>query len=421
MTDVSNTTELQQWLLRLEALDPRKIEMGLQRAQDVWRRMGLRLSAKIVTIAGTNGKGTTAAILTHLLSTQGQRVGTYTSPHLLHFRERISLLSRYATDGELVEAFEAVDSAREATPLTYFEFTTLACGYLFAHAGLDVWVLEVGLGGRLDAVNIFDADVAVVTNIGLDHLDWLGSDRESIAREKAGVFRAGKPAIFASLDRPKNIDTVAATLSAKPVFVGREFGIRDNVFWWTGEEGQMLEMPIAVPEHAVKNENLAGALAAFCYLSECDVSGVIDSDVLSAIAPPGRFQTERIGTTKVIFDVAHNEDSAHMLAKRLLAEGLSDCTAVLGVMADKDIAAIVQPLLPIMSRWVLVTPNSPRAAECSEMESVLHQLGVRSVDIVRSEEPGFVERVIHQVNTAVVFGSFYTVADIMRELRVDIE
>jgi len=420
MTSVASS-ELQHWLMRLEALDPRKIELGLQRASSVWQRMNCQLPGKVVAIAGTNGKGTTAAMVARLASLRGYRVGNYASPHILHFRERIRILDRFVNDTELVAAFNAVDHARKNTSLTYFEFTTLACGYLFAQAELDVCVMEIGLGGRLDAVNIFDADVSLVTNIGLDHIDWLGDDRNTIAREKAGIYRSDKPAIYTSADRPENIDTVVKEKNSVPIFAGCHFGIESGRFWWADPEDGCINTPVGNLVKKFSADNLAGALAILHSLGMNNAPTTQDVDELMSLSLPGRFQRERVGETRLIFDVAHNDDSAKLLAERLSIEGVAGITAVFGVMSDKDVSAIIQPLLPFVSDWILIKPETPRAAEYAEMECALAELNVAREKITRCHEISDLRGFLVQVNTAVVCGSFYTVADTMKEFGIDIE
>lgn len=378
--------------------------------------MDLSLSAKIITIAGTNGKGTTVALLERLLSGQGFAVGAYTSPHIFHFRERICVDGTLASDGQLVEAFNAVERAREDTDLTYFEFTTLAAAYLFSKANLDFWIMEVGLGGRLDTVNIFEPEVSLVTNIGIDHTDWLGDTLELIAAEKAGVFRKDRPAIFASEKRPQAIDSAISEKQAIGLLAGRDFGIEDDTFWWGSESPN--KFPIQSCS-SFSSETLSGVLAILACLNQFpDEKEILE---LSVFSVPGRFQQLKLGKLDLIVDVAHNPDSVRFLAQRLQEYQFLGLTAVIGFMEDKLTPELIEPMLGVVHQWIVVRPALDRAASLESVERTLQDAGVQSENIHCCLEIQNLKQVLGSTGTAVVYGSFYTVGECMSALGVGLE
>lgn len=436
--DDLSARELSKWLERLEALDSSHIELGLERVAKVTAAMNLRCSGKIITIAGTNGKGTSAALFEHFLSAKqeskvgserGFSVGVFTSPHLFHFRERIRICGKVATDEELVLAFEKVEAARKEVSLTYFEVATLAAAFLFSRANLDFWVLEVGLGGRLDAVNVFEPDIALVTNIGLDHTDWLGDTLELIAEEKAGIFRCGKPAIYASDSRPKAIDRAVERIGATAYFAGIDFGIDQgtvqgqvqNEFWCTdklqnSEESDKLQIPAL---DNVSVGNLQGVLMGLGLL------GVVPSqqnlNALKSFSLPGRFTLFSSSGTDFIADVAHNAESAQLLAERLQKQGLSNLTAVLGYMADKPAQELIRPLTGLVDKWIAVKPSNARAATLTDIASTLKDEGVPASSLLSCEQIERLPDFISQDTTVIIYGSFYTVSESIQALGAVIE
>ncbi|OFZ72732.1 MAG: bifunctional folylpolyglutamate synthase/dihydrofolate synthase, partial [Betaproteobacteria bacterium RBG_16_64_9] len=310
---------LSEWLDYIERTHPAGIELGLERVARVRDALGLSFAGPIITVGGTNGKGSTCAMLDAILRAEGYRVGLYTSPHLLHFNERVRLSGVPVSDGELVLAFEAVEQARGDTPLTYFEFGTLAAWHIFATAPLDALVLEVGLGGRLDAVNAFEPDCAIVTRVSIDHVDYLGSSRESIGAEKAGIFRAGKPAICADPCPPGTLVAHAQAIGADLQQIGRDFSYVGGLTQWrfNGRSGSRAGLAPPALRGATQLANAAACLAALDAMSKrLPVSMQAVRLGLATVELPGRFQVLP-GRPSVVLDVAHNPDAAATLAANL--------------------------------------------------------------------------------------------------------
>ena len=411
---------LQEWLAHLEHLHPVAIDMGLDRCREVAARLGLtRPARQVITVTGTNGKGSTCAFIAKMLVGQGKSVGIYSSPHLVRYNERVRLNGVDASDEALCEAFEAVESARGSVSLTYFEMGTLAALWLFEREGLDAVVLEVGLGGRLDAVNLVDADVAVVTNIGLDHAEWLGTTRESVAFEKAGIFRAGMPAVCGDSDPPKTmLDN--AVQSAVPLLVrGRDFDlVRDATCWhWTGRDGagNILEMR-NLPMLSLPLENAALALQAFALL-EPSWQPELLIEALKSTQVTGRldhYDVRWLGRNlSVLLDVGHNPHAAAYLARHLGAlPKPGRRLAIFGLLADKDLPGVLDELLPVVDAWAVAPLATARSRSEDELSSALIERGA-TVTIY----PNISQALEDQCNLAaemdeiLVFGSFYCVAE----------
>ncbi len=419
---MSRPTTQAAWLAYLETLHPKAIAMGLDRVEAVRARMGVALACPVVTVGGTNGKGSTCALLEAMYAAAGFRTGLYSSPHLVRYNERVRIAGAEATDAELIAAFDAVEDARVGTggaptPLTYFEFGTLAALWLFARAALDVVVLEVGLGGRLDAVNIVDADVAVITSIDLDHMEFLGPTREAIAREKAGIFRAGRPVVCAETDPPVPLVAHAAALGAPVALLGRDYGSVPAATQWEywGPGGRRYGLPHPALRGAHQLANAATALAVLDALrARLPVAGGAVRAGLAAVALAGRFQVLP-GRPTVVLDVAHNPHAAQVLATAAGTMGFHAQTfAVFGMLADKDIGGVVAAIAPRIDRWYVATLPGPRGAGSAALQAILGRAGVapaavRAFDDVAAAlaaargDAGEADRII-------VFGSFLTVA-----------
>jgi len=393
----------------------------------VLERMDLRRPAfAAITVAGTNGKGSTVAMLEAILRAAGYRVGAYTSPHLIRYNERVRIDGRLATDAELAAAFERIESARGEVPLTYFEFGTLAAFELFRRSAIEIAVLEVGMGGRLDAVNGIDADVAVVTSVGIDHTHWLGATRAEIGYEKAGVFRAARPAICADPDPPAPLTAYADRIGARLLIRERDFFIERDPNrpqdGWSFRFGDIVRAGLPYP--ALRGEyqldNAAGALTALETLRDrFPVSqGDIRQGLLQATVP-GRFQVLP-GSPVRVLDVAHNADAARALAATLARQRVAGETfAVFGILKDKDIVAVAQALRPLVDRWYVATLHTARGASVEEIRAALAAAGVgapvaafdemRVAYAAACRDAGAADRVV-------VFGSFYTVGDILAAL-----
>jgi dihydrofolate synthase/folylpolyglutamate synthase len=336
---------LDDWMTRIESAHPRSIDMGLDRVGAVADRTSLRpFPAACLTVAGTNGKGSCALILERLLTAHGRRVGTYTSPHLVRYNERVRLAGREADDDALCAAFEAVEDARGDIPLTYFEYGTLAALYAFREADVDTVVLEVGMGGRLDAVTLLDADVALITSIGLDHGDWLGDTREAIGREKAGILRAGRPAVCADRDPPASVAATAAELGAPLYRIGRDFDLEAGSDAWCWRDWRGWHLTLA-PVPGLLPDNLAAALAGLTLHDALPETATLER-ALDGFSVPGRRQVVP-GTVPIVLDVAHNVEAAAVLADWLAARPIPGRThLVLGMLESKPAAAVVDALAP---------------------------------------------------------------------------
>lgn len=418
-----------QWLTWQETLNPREIELGLERVGCVWQQLSPgALPFTVITVAGTNGKGSCVAMLSAILTAAGYRTGAYLSPHLLQYNERIRINERDIEDANLCLAFQRVDEARGDTPLTYFEFGTLAALSVFVEAQLDVVILETGLGGRLDAVNIVDADVALITTIGIDHTDWLGNDRDSIAVEKAGIMRAGRAVVCGDVSPPVAILAQAEKLCSPLDMPGRDFSYEQAAdrWAWSGREQQYHDLPLPSLIGDQQLQNAACVLDVLERLQArlpCSVEHI--SAGLTRIRLPGRFQTipadlvqarSANGQATLIVDVAHNEQSAVVLAQCLNADPVPGNTiAVFGILADKDIAAVARAMKPSIDRWYIAPAVAARAASVDEMVAALQSAAITDVRCSESISQAL-QSAMQQASEddrIVVFGSFYTVAEIV--------
>jgi len=363
-------TRLDDWLRWQETLHPSAIDLGLDRVRRVWDKLGDRPAPCVITVGGTNGKGSCVAYLDAILRAAGYRVGCYTSPHLMRYNERITIDGQQVSDEDLVAVFQRVEDARGDISLTYFEFGTLAAFCLFAQRDLDVAVLEVGLGGRLDAVNIIDADAALVTTVDLDHAAWLGPDRESIGREKAGILRAGKPAVYGETDPPLSLLQVAEGLGVSLWIAGRDFRSNLDENGWSWQAGKTLRHALPLPALRGRHQigNAAAVLAVLHLLSErLPVDQRALRAGLVAVSSAGRFQVLP-GRPRVVLDVAHNPQAARVLAENLeLMAPRGHLLAVFSALADKDIPAIVAPLKRMVKHWYLAPLEGPRALNAGEL------------------------------------------------------
>ena len=414
---------LQQWLDWCEQLHPVAIDMGLDRVKTVADRMALRFDCPVITVAGTNGKGSTCAMLEAVLLQAGYRTGVYTSPHLVHFEERCRLHGESATADALAEAFAAVEAVRGDVSLTYFEFSTLAIMHLMAHAHLDVAILEVGLGGRLDAVNIVDADCAVITSIDIDHTAILGKDRESIGREKAGIMRAGRPVIVSDPVPPQSVLDHAAALGADIWLLGKDFNFSgDKLQWaWAGRGRRYSGMAYPALRGANQLVNASGVLAALESLRQrIPVTAQAVRNGLAMVELPGRFQIVP-GQPVLVLDVAHNPHSVAALAANMDAMGFYPTThAVVGAMADKDLLPMLQKVNPMVDRWYFTDLPLPRAARAADLQQLWQSQNTRKDASSRTftDPMTALQAAIEAADPAdriVVFGSFHTVGGVLQD------
>ncbi len=417
--------DLAQWLSYLEQLHPVAIDMGLDRSREVASRLGLgRPAAKVITVTGTNGKGSTCAFVASLLAEQGLKVGVYSSPHLLRYNERVQVAGVEATDAELCEAFAAVETARGEISLTYFEVGTLAAFWLFQRSALDAAVLEVGLGGRLDTVNLIDPDLALVTSIGLDHAEYLGDTRESVAIEKAGIFRAGVPAVCGDLNPPLPMLKHADALKAPFLLRGRDYdlAVTEHGWHWRGLNAAREEISLHdLPLLDLPMENAALALQAYALL---DLPWRADQLVtaLQRTRVTGRLDRRVVNwqgkALTLLLDVGHNPHAAEYLAQRLASLPLAGKRlAVFGLLADKDLPGVLAPLLRQVAAWAVAPLPTARSRPAAELQATLLNLGA---DVVAYDD--IATALEAQLNRATVddeillFGSFYCVAEALEWL-----
>ena len=415
------TRTLAEWLAHCERVHPKTIELTLDRIATVKARLGLALAVPVIVVAGTNGKGSTCAMLDSIALAAGYRVGLHSKPHLVHFEERCRIGGASVDGPVLLPHFEAVERARGDIPLTYFEFTLLAIVSLFAATPLDLVILEVGLGGRLDAVNAFDGDCAIVTSIDIDHSEYLGPDRESIGREKAGIFRSGKPAIVSDPLPPHSVIAEAERIGAELWLAGRDFRVEgDRQQWsWSGRALRLGGLAYPALRGANQLLNAAGALAAFEALREqLPVSAQAIRTGLATVELPGRFQIVP-GAPTIVLDVGHNPHAIAALALNLDQMGFFPRThAVFGVMRDKDVAAIVAKMAPLVDSWHLTDLPTPRAASAAELAAAVRSVAAAAHAAVaeHARPAAALAAAIGEADPAdriVVFGSFFTVGGVL--------
>ncbi|WP_367848934.1 bifunctional tetrahydrofolate synthase/dihydrofolate synthase [Rhodoferax sp. WC2427] len=412
---------LNDWLAHCERLHPTTIELGLDRVRTVAQRMGLRFDCPVITVAGTNGKGSTCAMLEAILLQSGYRTGVYTSPHLVHFEERCRIGGEIAGAADFVAHFAAVESARGDISLTYFEFSTLAILALMAQSQLDVAILEVGLGGRLDAVNIIDTDCAIITSVDLDHMEFLGTTREAIGFEKAGILRAGKPAVVSDPMPPQSVLDHAQAIGADLWRFGEDFNFSgDKQQWgWAGRGRRYAGLGYPGLRGANQLMNASGVLAALTALREqLPITAQAVRTGLSMVELPGRFQIVP-GQPTLVLDVAHNPHAVAALAANLDAMGFYPTThAVFGAMADKDLLPMLARIGPLIDRWYFTDMPTPRAATAAHLQSQWLAQNTRkdASSSVHTDPMQALHAAIAAADPAdriVVFGSFYTVGGVL--------
>lgn len=415
-TQKSKPTTVDEWLLYIEALHPKSIAMGLDRVRVVAEKLKLKTTFPIITVAGTNGKGSVCAMLSHIYHQAGYKVGTYTSPHLNRYNERVSINLEMIDDDALCKAFEEVEVARGEVALTYFEMGTLAAMSHFCHQHLDVLVLEVGLGGRLDAVNVFEPSCAIVTTVDLDHMEFLGETRELIGLEKAGVFRSNLPAICGDDNPPTSLIEYAKNIGAELALIGRDFFVNNTQQGWQyRSENITLELPLLGLFGDFQHNNAACAILAVQYLN--NRLPTTEANIYAALAQVkliGRFQVLR-NSPSVILDVAHNPHAAKSLAENLRNSPCKGKTlAVFAMLADKDINGVVSVVEKEIDAWYLADIHIARGAKAHELLEVLkqyhHKKGVYLFeDVAEALKAACKDADIN--DRIIVFGSFYTVAD----------
>jgi dihydrofolate synthase / folylpolyglutamate synthase len=422
---------LAQWLALQASVHPKSIDMGLARVSSVARSLGVdKPSARVITVGGTNGKGSTVAHLDALLRAGQVSTGMFTSPHFIRYNERIRVGGVEIDDAELISAFERIDAARGSTTLTFFEYNALAALMIFADRAVDVAILEVGLGGRLDAVNLVDADVAVVCSIGFDHRDYLGATLEQIGAEKAGIFRSGRPAVLSTSDMPASVYTTIQTLAARPVVAERDFSWQVGLpgaptsWQYRGLRTELNNLPASALQGSIQYRNASAALAA---IEALDAAYILNeqtvSQALRTVRLAGRFQVVA-GPVEWILDIAHNEPAARVFAKHVRERGERGAAggrtfAVVGILADKDAREIVAALESLVDHWILCSLPGARGSSASELALRL-RLAANRVTLTNSVEAGCEAARAAAVpgDRVVVFGSVYTVGPALQWLGV---
>lgn len=417
-------TTLDGWLQYIEAQHHKTIAMGLERVNAVIANMALVTEFCIINVAGTNGKGSTCATLEKIYTLGGYQVGCYTSPHLLRYNERVRINGKEVSDADLCAAFAQVEQARGDIPLTYFEFGTLAAVWLFVQKKVDIAILEIGLGGRLDAVNAFNPDCAIVTNVDIDHVEFLGDTRELIAQEKAGVFRTNKPAICGDKQPPQSLIRHAETIGAQLKLIHRDFDYDHNDNHWTfcygNTQWQYLPLPTLFGEYQFGN--ISCALTAVSSLNDViPITHKTICQALSSLQLTGRYQYFS-HNPDIIFDVAHNPNAAQALAANLSMQPIQGRTfAVFSMLADKDIAGVLTYLADMIDVWYIAAVDHYRAAELSLLQQALHASAASGVvKPFNHVSEAYLQacKDAMQNDRIIVFGSFYTVAEVIHHIRL---
>lgn len=410
---------LDQWLARIEQMHPAEIELGLERISAVATRMALLpLQGGSIVVAGTNGKGSTVALIDGLARDVGLRTGVYTSPHLVRFNERVRINGTPVDDASLCHAFDTIELARGEIKLTYFEFTTLAALYLFGMHDLDLCILEVGLGGRLDAVNLVDADVAIITSIGLDHTDWLGHSRELIAAEKAGVRRQGRPLLFAGSDMPSTVPQLCQADGVPLLVAGEAFCGVDGEVRWLDKAGmaKTLSLTERIP---LGEDNLAAAVQALALMGLLK-PGHIES-VARHVSIPGRRQSFIIDGVEWVLDVGHNTEALQRFAANL-PEARGETYALVAMLADKPAEKALATFVPKVSHWYLAGLSCARGRSAEQLRDSLPaavSIGGCFADV--GEAVSMLREVVSASDRVLVFGSFFTVAEAAQALAIALE
>ncbi len=416
-------SSLADWLVRLETFSPHEIELGLDRVLDVIRRLDVAMPRCVFHVAGTNGKGSSVAMMQAMLSESGRTIGSYTSPHIIDFNERICVNAEPASDTEIVAAFERVDAVRGETPLTYFEFGTIAAMLVFETRQVDTAILEVGMGGRLDAVNAIEPSAGLITNVSLDHCDWLGNDIATIAFEKAGIMRAGKTTVFGSVDVPSTISGHAEDIGADLVLAGRNYRwkISADRWEWQGRRHALHDLPLPSLVGDFQVANAAGVLAL---IEAAGLDELLESAIVKrALRQPslaGRLQSV-VSDRQWLLDVAHNPGAAEALAATLSAdEHCGKTLAIVAMLSDKDVDGVISPLCGLVDYWIAVTADNGRALEAGELGRQIANVSNKGCFVAESLVQAM-QHARHRATTddrILVTGSFYLVGPVLEALGI---
>ncbi|WP_267130869.1 bifunctional tetrahydrofolate synthase/dihydrofolate synthase [Xanthomonas campestris] len=419
---VTTPNTLSDWLAYIEQQHPSVIAMGLERVREVATRLQIAApAAHVIVVGGTNGKGSTVAFIEAIGRAAGWKVGAYTSPHLLRYNERVRIDGVEASDAQLVAAFAAVEAARGDTALTYFEFGTLAALWLLQQSALELAVLEIGLGGRLDAVNIIDADVAVITTVDIDHTDWLGEDREAIGAEKAGIIRGWKPVVLGEIDPPSSVLGRAYQLGANAIRAGSDYFHEpiDAQHWRWRDVAQTLELPMPALQAPVQLANAAAAIAALQALP-VEVPATAWAQGVAAAQLPGRLQRVARDGVELMLDVGHNPQAARALAQALgTATPAGTTVALYAALADKDVRGVVEALTGCVDQWALAGLEGARGQSAEALRARLQGTAAAQA-ACHGDVAGALHAVLAEAqpgDRVLVFGSFHTVADALQALH----
>ena len=411
---------LNDWIGYIESIHPSTIDLTLERIKIVIERLNLDISFPILTIGGTNGKGSTCSILESIYKEAGYKVACYTSPHFLHFNERIKIQAVAVSDELICEAFSRIESAREGVTLTYFEYGTIAAMIIFSEAHVDVAILEVGLGGRLDAVNVFDADCAIVTTVDLDHMDYLGHTREAIGFEKAGIYRTEKTAIFGDFDPPQSLIKHAELIHADLKIIGKDFGyeVHHDSFDFLIDSSFVMNLPLPKLQGDFQLANATNALMALKAMEDkLPLTEISIQKGITLTLLPGRFQEVKT-MPSLIFDVAHNPQAARSLSHNLKTHVvLGKTIAVFSILKDKDIFGVIQVLNLDIDAWFIAEIQNERAASIENISNAIQKINPSAhIEAFKNiqEAYQFASKEVTRNDRIIVFGSFFTVADIMK-------
>ena len=418
---MSKENSLEYWLDYIQAVGPKEIDLGLKRIKPIYEQLiKSKIASKVIVVGGTNGKGTTTEFLGQLLVSKHKNVGTFTSPHLFNFNERIKINGKPVSDESIVESFKLIEESRGSTNLTYFDFSTLAALLIFNKSNVDYMVLEIGLGGRLDPVNIVDSDIAILTNVELDHQDWLGEDRESIGKEKAGIFKLHKPVIIGQHEVPNSVHEKILETKNQTFCVGKEFDYQvddSNKKWTFTFKGERQVSYADIKLNSFSVSSISCALAAFCLLEE-EVS--LDMDVVfNSLDLKGRCE---LIDNRYLLDVSHNESSARFLSS-FIERNFEDGTvinAVFGVMEDKDVNSILEPLATRINKWYVTSADIERSMATEKLGDIINSKYPKDMELVGSVTEACMkaQEETEEEGLILIFGSFYTVSEAFPALKL---
>ena len=418
---MSKENSLEYWLDYIQTVGLKEIDLGLQRIKPIYEQLiKSKISSKVIVVGGTNGKGTTTEFLGQLLVSKHKTVGTFTSPHLFNFNERIKINGKSVSDESIIESFKLIEESRGSTNLTYFDFSTLAALLIFNKSKVDYMVLEIGLGGRLDPVNIVDSDIAILTNVELDHQDWLGEDRESIGKEKADIFKLHKPVIIGQHEVPNSVHEKILETKNQTFCIGKEFDYQVddlNKKWTFTFKGERQVSYADIKLNSFSVSSISCALAAFCLLEE-EISLDMDA-VFNSLDLKGRCE---LIDNRYLLDVSHNESSARYLSSFIERnfEGRTVINAVFGVMEDKDVNSILEPLATRINKWYVTSADIERSMTTEKLGDIINSKYPKDMELVGSVKEACMkaQEETEEEGLILIFGSFYTVSEAFPALKL---